>query len=137
MSNHTLKAAEVKLARTWVEPETKKQYFIVTAWENYTHHTGAAKARRWSIWFEVILDLCEGDLIDVIGDLNTKVGKWDKDGESISVVEHSLTDAILQKTDTTKRKGGNLLGQDQDEIRKYGHPTYGHTDGTANVESPF
>jgi hypothetical protein len=137
MSNHTLTAAEVKLARNWVNPENGKQYFIVTAWEKYTHFTGEVKSRRWSIWFEVILDLCEGDLIDVSGDLGTKVGKWEKDGQTHNVVEHSLTDAILKATNTTGRKGGNLLGHDQDEIRKYGHPTYGAVDGTANIESPF
>jgi len=113
-------AAEVKLARNWVNPENGKQYFIVTAWESYTHFTGAVKARRWSIWFEVILDLYEGDLIDVVGDLGTKVGKYDKDGKTYDVVEHSLTDAILQNTDTSKRRGGNINGIDQDDVRKYG-----------------
>ena len=137
MSNHTLKAAEVKLARTWVNPENAKQYFIVTAWEKYTHFTGDVKSRRWSIWFEVILDLAEGDLIDVVGDLGTKVAKWEKDGKTVDVVDHSLTDAILQNTDKTGRKGGNLLGHDQDDVRKYGHPTYGTTDGTANLDTPF
>jgi hypothetical protein len=127
-----IRASKVALTRTWVNPEDGKMFFIVTAWEPYLGRKGEDKNRRWSIWFDVQLDIAEGDLVDVTGDLATKPDLYQKDGNEIKVVAHSLENPVLLKHDTTGRRGGDLHGQDQDDVLKYGNPVYRLKD-----ESPF
>lgn len=124
-----IKAAKVSLVRTWVNPDTGKQFFIVTAWEAYLGRQGEDKNRRWSLWFDVNLDVAEGDLLDVSGDLATKPDDYEKDGKTYRVVAHSLENPVLLKHDTSGRRGGDLNGVDQDDVVKYGHPTYNLNDG--------
>jgi hypothetical protein len=138
MSNHTLKAAEVARTFIWVDPETGRQFQVVTAWEKYVNHKAEVKTRKWTLWIDgTILELGEGDTLDATGELGTKVDTWTKDGVERPVVSHSLHSPSITNHDTSKRRGGDLLGVDQDDVRKYGHPTYGATDGSAGIETPF
>lgn len=129
---------EVSRSNLWNDPATGQTWQIITGWESYTRHTGDIKNRKWSLWTNgTILEVGEGDVMTVNGDLDAKVDKWTKDGEERNVVAYSLRDFTVSDHNTSKRRGGDLLGVDQDDVRKYGHPTYSMQDGTANTEAPF
>jgi hypothetical protein len=124
--------------RVWSDPNTGSNFQVVTCWENYTNHRGESKNRKWTLWLEgAALDLGEGDTLDAKGDLGTKVDTWHKDGEDKSVVAHSLHAPTISNHNTSQRRGGTIAGVDQDDVLKYGHPTYG-TDGSAyGGDMPF
>lgn len=128
MALTTIKAATVARATLWQDPETLEQFQIITVWEKYLNGRHEPKNRKWTLWHSgAILDLGEGDILDVTGDLGTKTETWTKDGTENLVVGHSIHSPSISNHDTSKRRGGELLGRDQDDIRKYGHPVYGST----------
>jgi hypothetical protein len=130
---------EVAKSNLWTHPETLTRWQIITGWEKYENQFSEMKTRKWSLWSNAaILEVGEGDFMTVTGDLATKLDKWTKDGEDKTVVGHSLYEFTVGSHDTSKRRGGDLLGVDQDDVRKYGHPTYGTPDGTLSAgEAPF
>jgi hypothetical protein len=130
---------ETTLSKLWNDPnQPGVTWQIITGWESYTNRLGEVKKRKWSLWSnQTILEIGENDFLTVTGDLSTKVETWQKDGETKNVVGHSLESFTVSKHDTSKRRGGDLNGIDQDDVRKYGHTAYGAVDGTAGVEAPF
>jgi hypothetical protein len=126
MALTTVKALSVTTTRIWVDPATNTSYQVVNGWENYTNHHGESKNRKWTLWLEGTgLDIGEGDTLDAQGDLGTKVDKWHKEGEDKTVVAHSLHAPTITNQNTSQRRGGNIGAVDQDDVLKYGHPTYG------------
>lgn len=126
---------EIARSNFWVDPDGTK-WQIITGWEKWTNQFHEVKNRKWSLWSSAtIIEVGEGDLMTVKGELATKVDTWKKDGEEKTVPGQSLFDYTVSNHDTSKRRGGDLLGVDQDDVRKYGHPTFG-PDGTAG-EAPF
>lgn len=130
---------ETTQSKLWNDPnQAGVTWQIITGWESYTNRLGEVKKRKWTLWSnQTILEIGENDFLTVTGDLSTKVETWQKDGEDKSVVGHSLESFTVSTHDTSKRRGGDLNGVDQDDVRKYGHPTYGTSTGTAGVEAPF
>jgi hypothetical protein len=128
---------EISRSQLWNDPANGITWQIITGWESYTRHNGDVKNRKWTLWATRLMEVGEGDVLTAVGDLDSKVDKWTKDGEERNVVAHSLHEYTIKNHDITKRRGGDLNGVDQDDVRKYGHPTYGSVDGTANVEAPF
>lgn len=129
---------EISRSQLWNDPASNSTWQIITGWESYTRHNGDAKNRKWTLWTNGgLMEIGEGDVLTVKGDLDAKVDKWTKDGEERNVVAYSLHDFTVSNHNTSKRRGGDLNGVDQDDVRKYGHPTYGTDTGTAGVEAPF
>lgn len=130
-----LTTVTLEIARTqfWNNPENGTQWQIITGWEKYTNQFNEVKTRKWSLWTNgAIIEVGEGDVMTATGDLATKLDTWKKDGEEKTVVGHSLYEFNVVSHDTSKRRGGDLLGVDQDDVRKYGHPTY-----NISSEAPF
>lgn len=58
------------------------------------------RKRLWTCWFDTPSSLQEGQSVKIGGDLDTRIGKWDKktdDGrvEERQIVEHHLVNATL------------------------------------------
>lgn len=124
---------EITRSNNWLDPETGINWQIITGWEKWTNRHSEVKNRKWTLWsMAAILDVGEGDIMSVKGELNTKPDTWKKDGKETPVVDHSLFDYTVTSHNTSKRRGGSLLGVDQDDILKYGHPVF-----NADAEAPF
>lgn len=127
---------EITKSNSWVDPETGIRWQIITGWEKWTNRFNEVKNRKWTLWsMAAEIEVGEGDLMKVKGELSTKPDTWAKDGKETPVVDHSLFDYTVTSHDTSKRRGGNLNGIDQDDVRKYGHTPA--LSGLASDEAPF
>lgn len=75
---------------------------LVKVWEKQDFR-GKDKWVLWTCWFDLPqLHLGENDEVILDGDLSTKVGSYEKDGETKTVVEHHLNNvSIKSHTPTT------------------------------------
>lgn len=65
-----------------------------TLWEKFDVN-GKQVFRKWTVWFSRPVGLADLDWVEVEGTLGTKVGSYEKNGETKAVVEHSLNDPRL------------------------------------------
>lgn len=71
------------------------KFNIVKFWETYEVN-GTDRHRLWTAWADSAQAYNQGDIIEVTGDLGTKVGTFNKPGEETrSVVEHSLNNVTI------------------------------------------
>jgi hypothetical protein len=96
---------------------------LVKIWEK-TSFKGQEKYVLWTCWFDVPqLHLGEHDEVIIDGRMSTKIGSYEKDGETKTVVEHHLNDAGIVKhnpttsvsqdvRDATSMHSADLLGID-------------------------
>jgi len=69
---------------------------VINGWETYSiklKGESVTKKRQWTIWLDVASDLAKDDVVEFVGELGTKNGKFTKDGQDIAVVEHFINDA--------------------------------------------
>lgn len=106
--------------------ESKK---VVTIWEEYlasyfqdgSQKTRPAK-RKWTIWFNTPIAIENGDFLEVRGELSTRMGTYEKDGEIKNAVEHSINNPeIVQLKQIPQDKPKNV---DLDDLAKYGHAPF-------------
>ncbi len=70
---------------------------LVKVWEK-TNFKGLDKYILWTCWFDVPqLHLGEHDTVQIDGRLSTKIGSYEKNGETKQVVEHHLNDAGIRE----------------------------------------
>jgi hypothetical protein len=111
--------ATVQIHGTAKVSESKR---TVTIWEEFTvtYKDGNTfeRKRKWSIWFPNEVSFNDGDWIEVKGELGTKTGSYEKDGETIHTVEHSINEPkLLQVSAKTQAKEPTV---DVDDLAKYG-----------------
>jgi hypothetical protein len=87
---------------------------IVNLWETFDVN-GRQAYRKWTIWFDIANDIEKGDFIEVEGDLGTKIGSYEKDGETKQTVECSINSpSLLVHTPTSEQLGTTgFLSNDQ------------------------
>jgi hypothetical protein len=69
---------------------------VVNGWETYSitlKGESLTKKRAWTIWLDTPSDLAKDDVVEFVGELGTKNGKFEKDGQEIPVVEHFINQA--------------------------------------------
>jgi hypothetical protein len=69
---------------------------VINGWETYSiklKGEQVTKKRQWTIWLDAASDLAKDDVVEFTGELGTKNGKFEKDGQEIAVVEHFINDA--------------------------------------------
>lgn len=100
----------------------------LTLWETYTYEyleNGVPKLReakrKWTIWFtKPVEGILSGDWVEIEGQLGTKVGAWEKDGETKSVVDHIINaPSILAHKAVAQSKPVDL-----DDAAKYGNAPF-------------
>ena len=72
---------------------------VINGWETYSitlKGEQVTKKRQWTIWLDVASDLAKDDVVEFTGELGTKNGKFEKDGQEIAVVEHFINDGRFQ-----------------------------------------
>ena len=72
---------------------------VINGWETYSiklKGEQVTKKRQWTIWLDAASDLAKDDVVEFTGELGTKNGKFEKDGQEIAVVEHFINEARYQ-----------------------------------------
>lgn len=83
---------------------------IVSLWETFDVQ-GRVAYRKWTIWFDQSPDLEKDDWIEVTGDLGSKIGTYEKEGEVKTVVEHSVNSPSLVQVKKDRDTEGPLGGR--------------------------
>lgn len=85
---------------------------LVKLWEK-SNFRGQDKWILWTCWFDIPqLHLGEHDAVLIDGRLSTKIGLYEKDGETKQVIEHHLNDAAVKTHAPSQDK---LYGKKTDE----------------------
>jgi hypothetical protein len=94
---------------------------IVNIWETFDIQ-GRQVYRKWTIWFDIANDIEKGDFIEVEGDLGTKIGSYEKEGETKQTIEHSINSPTLISHQPTSTQVGQFgyLSNDQ-VLDKFAH----------------
>lgn len=78
-----------------------------TVWEKFDVN-GKQVFRKWTVWFTHPVGVNDHDWVEVEGLLGSKVGSYEKDGETRAVVEHSLNEPrLVQHVVSTTSKFGS------------------------------
>jgi hypothetical protein len=75
---------------------------VVKGWETFlitVKGESITKKRQWTMWLDSASDLGKDDVVTFTGDLGSKAGTFEKDGNTYQVVEHSLNN-VQFKVDT-------------------------------------
>ena len=75
---------------------------VVSGWESFTINVKGEqvnKKRQWTMWLDAPSSIVKDDVVSFVGDLGTKAGTFEKDGQTYQVVEHSLNN-VTYKVDT-------------------------------------
>lgn len=67
---------------------------IISLWETFDVN-GREVYRKWTIWADIPWNVAKGDWLEVSGDLGSKMGTYEKNGETKTVVEHSINNPQL------------------------------------------
>jgi hypothetical protein len=98
----------------------------VTLWEAFTvtYKDGNTfeRKRKWTIWFASEVSFNDGDWIEVKGELGTKPGSYEKDGETIHTVEHSINEPKLLQVKAKTQAQTSAV--DLDDLAKYGNAPF-------------
>ena len=80
------------------------KFHYVKFWERYDFK-GQESFRIWTAWLDRDLSINEGDFVELEGDLTTKVGTYNKEGqETRQVVEHMLNNVTIRTVTPGKAK---------------------------------
>ena len=97
----------------------------ITLWESYDYtfksesgYVTREGKRKWVIWFEFENPLRTGDWAEIEGTFSSKVGSWEKDGESKAVVDHVINEPVIRAHKPSEK----AREVDQDDLAKYGAP---------------
>jgi hypothetical protein len=66
---------------------------VISGWETFqitVKGESITKKRQWTMWLDAPSDLAKDDVVTFTGDLGSKAGSFEKDGNTYQVVEHSL-----------------------------------------------
>jgi len=66
---------------------------VITGWETFqitVKGEPVTKKRLWTMWLEYPADIIKADVVEFEGELGTKAGTYEKDGNTYQTVEHSL-----------------------------------------------
>jgi hypothetical protein len=66
---------------------------VISGWETFiitVKGEQITKKRQWTMWLDAASAINKDDVVTFTGDLGTKAGSFDKDGNTYQVVEHSL-----------------------------------------------
>ena len=66
---------------------------VISGWETFTINVKGeqvTKRRQWTMWLDLPAAINKDDIVTFTGDLGTKAGSFEKDGQTFAVVEHSL-----------------------------------------------
>jgi hypothetical protein len=66
---------------------------VISGWETFiitVKGEQITKKRQWTMWLDSASELAKDDVVTFTGDLGTKAGSFEKDGNTYQVVEHSL-----------------------------------------------
>ena len=66
---------------------------VVSGWESFSITVKGEqvnKKRQWTMWLDAPSSIVKDDVVTFQGDLGTKAGSFEKDGQTYQVVEHSL-----------------------------------------------
>lgn len=92
---------------------------IINLWETYNVN-GREAFRKWTIWAEVPWGVSKGDWLEVEGDLGSKIGSYEKDGETKQSIDHSLNQprVIQHKADEDMKGplGGYLSNAQKNDV---------------------
>jgi hypothetical protein len=86
---------------------------VISGWETFiitVKGEQITKKRQWTMWLDAASDLSKDDVVTFTGDLGTKAGSFEKDGNTYQVVEHSLNNVQfkidVKAAETTKANDG-------------------------------
>lgn len=66
---------------------------VISGWETFqitVKGEQITKKRQWTMWLELPSAIVKDDVVTFVGELGTKAGSFEKDGQTYQVVEHSL-----------------------------------------------
>jgi hypothetical protein len=66
---------------------------VIKGWETFqitVKGESITKKRQWTMWLELPSAITKDDVVTFVGELGTKAGSFEKDGNTYQVVEHSL-----------------------------------------------
>jgi hypothetical protein len=66
---------------------------VISGWETFQINVKGeqiTKKRQWTMWLELPSPIIKDDVVTFVGELGTKAGSFEKDGNTYQVVEHSL-----------------------------------------------
>jgi hypothetical protein len=66
---------------------------VISGWETFQINVKGeqiTKKRQWTMWLELPSAITKDDVVTFVGELGTKAGSFEKDGNTYQVVEHSL-----------------------------------------------
>jgi hypothetical protein len=66
---------------------------VISGWETFQINVKGeqiTKKRQWTMWLELPSGITKDDVVTFVGELGTKAGSFEKDGNTYQVVEHSL-----------------------------------------------
>jgi hypothetical protein len=97
----------------------------VSIWEHFTvtYKDGNTfeRKRKWTVWFPNEVSFEDGDWIEVKGELGTKTGTYEKNGETLHTVEHSINEPTIVQV---KPKSPAKEAVDLDDLAKYGNAPF-------------
>lgn len=82
---------QIIISKTAEQGDYKGRVF--SGWETFQIRVKGepvTKKRLWTMWMDVAQPFGKGDVIEFTGELGTKNGSYEKDGEKFPTVEHSL-----------------------------------------------
>jgi len=82
---------------------------IISLWETFDVN-GREVYRKWTIWADIPWNVAKDDWLEVTGDLGSKMGTYEKNGETKTVVEHSINSPQLITHKRTEELKGPLGG---------------------------
>lgn len=120
MTREEIIMAAVKISGDVKVAESRK---CLTIWETYTSEyvvegvpvVNTEAKRKWTVWFAVPGNINDGDWVELSGDLSTRIGSYEKDGQTKQAVEHSINAPnIIQH-----KPKAQPLARDADDEAKY------------------
>jgi len=84
---------QVQIAVSSVAENGDYKSRVIKGWESFTISLKGVptdKKRQWTMWLDAPSSIVKDDVVTFVGDLGTKAGSFEKDGNTYQVVEHSL-----------------------------------------------
>jgi hypothetical protein len=72
---------------------------VIKGWETFqitVKGESITKKRQWTMWLDAASSIVKDDIVSFVGDLGTKAGSFEKDGNTYQVVEHSLNNVTFK-----------------------------------------
>jgi hypothetical protein len=87
---------QVQIAVSSVSQNGEYRGRVINGWESYSIKVKGElvnKKRQWTMWLELPSNINKDDIVTFNGELGSKTGTFDKDGQTYNVVEHFINDA--------------------------------------------